>query len=448
MRLCKFLFTLAVLSQCTSSLRAQALTDGACSVPLSAGQFRSIVENAGVQEFVDFAISAPFLTTSPVADGKVGASEYGNKCYFTFAEDANPGHSWPNLDNLNDGDADLTANMYFAHTNESLFVAFEVFDDFLDLDFPANSFQNDGVELFINPDLDNDGGNWGPGKFQVYSDAAGDGDLELNNRGVTGGGPVPVATGDPQPGEWYSAGLVAADQKSYVVEYEIPLGSLDKTGGEGDLTPVATGDVILFNTAIDDNDEGDDLAAQTGHHIMWHFDGAGSPWGGGEAIWPVPLQLSPATNAGIPGDVNGSGALDAGDIDSTAAALRAGSTDTKYDLNKDGSVSAADHAYLVETLFKTYMGDANLDKEFNSGDFIAVFQVGEYEDATADNSTWAEGDWNGDADFDSSDFITAFQAGGYEAGPKPAVSAVPEPSSAALLSLGGLLLAGARRRRA
>ena len=65
MRLCKFLFTLAILSQCPSMLRAQVLTDGQCTVPLNAGQFRSIVENAGVQEFVDFAISAPLLSTSP-----------------------------------------------------------------------------------------------------------------------------------------------------------------------------------------------------------------------------------------------------------------------------------------------------------------------------------------------------------------------------------------------
>ncbi|MEZ6119241.1 MAG: sugar-binding protein [Pirellulaceae bacterium] len=278
MRILKFFIACAVLLSSTM-VRAQ---DGVCTVPFDATSLADfIVDEVGLPEAVDFGIAAPLMATSPVADGTIGDGEYSNKCFFTFAENQNPGQSWPTLDNLNDGDADLTANMYFAHTEDNLFVAFEVFDDFLDQDFPANSFQNDGVELFMNPDLDT-GDAWGPGKFQIYADAAGDGDIFSNNRGATAG-IAPFSDPDPAPGEYYSAGLNLPGDIGYVVEFQIPLASLDKSGGdEIEPIPVETGDFILINAAIDDNDENDDLAAQTGHHVLWHFEGASSPWGGAE----------------------------------------------------------------------------------------------------------------------------------------------------------------------
>lgn len=157
----------------------------------------------------------------------------------------------------------------------------------------------------------------------------------------------------------------------------------------------------------------------------------------------VPVLNGPV---GIAGDVDGDGVLDADDIDQISAAVRAGSTDAKFDMNKDASVTAADRIYWVETLKKTYLGNANLDDEFNSADFITVFQAGQYEDAIVGNSTWATGDFDGDGDFGSGDFVAAFQSGGYEAGPRPSVSAVPEPTSGLLCfsTLVGLL---ARRKR-
>ena len=126
-----------------------------------------------------------------------------------------------------------------------------------------------------------------------------------------------------------------------------------------------------------------------------------------------------------------------------AAGIRAGATDAKFDSNGDGTVDSKDLGHYVEATKGTWIGDSNLDGEFNSSDFVAVFAAGEYEDADDGNSTWAEGDWNGDGDFNSSDFVAAFSSGGYEKGPRPEAALVPEPSGVIMLLLGLLHL---RRR--
>ncbi len=151
---------------------------------------------------------------------------------------------------------------------------------------------------------------------------------------------------------------------------------------------------------------------------------------------------------GITGDFNANGALDAGDIDILSAEVRSGLNTPAYDLTADALVNEADREQWVNVLKHTYMGDANLDGEFNSTDFVDVFVAGKYEDAIAGNAGWAEGDWDGSADFDSSDFVLAFVNGGYEIGPRASVSAVPEPASLSgwlALVLAGL--AGSFRRR-
>jgi hypothetical protein len=127
-------------------------------------------------------------------------------------------------------------------------------------------------------------------------------------------------------------------------------------------------------------------------------------------------------------DMNGDGILDVVDIDLLASAIRGHAETGAHDLSGDGHLDRSDLEYLVNDLMQLPMGDANLDGQFNSSDLVKIFQAGEYEDGTADNSGWQEGDWNGDGDFDTSDLVFAFQQGRYEAGrstnPVAAVAAV------------------------
>ncbi len=146
---------------------------------------------------------------------------------------------------------------------------------------------------------------------------------------------------------------------------------------------------------------------------------------------------------GIRGDFNSDGKLDAADVNSLVEQIN-GAKDASFDVSGDGAVDVADLNVWIKDIQGTWIGDANLDGEFNSTDFVVVFGAGEYEDATAGNSTWEEGDWNGDGDFNSSDFVAAFSDGGYEKGP---VVAVPEPQAPTLLVAGMIALTITWKRR-
>ncbi|MCA9211711.1 MAG: hypothetical protein KDB27_01490 [Planctomycetales bacterium] len=141
-------------------------------------------------------------------------------------------------------------------------------------------------------------------------------------------------------------------------------------------------------------------------------------------------------------DFDNSGACNAADIDALAGVIRAGTNDAAYDLTGDGLVNAADFTQMIDVELYTYSGDANLDGEFNSSDFVTVFAAAKYE--TNQPAGWAEGDWNGDATFNSADFVSAFGAGAYEKGARP--PAVPEPNGL-LLAMIGLLAINQFRRR-
>lgn len=148
-------------------------------------------------------------------------------------------------------------------------------------------------------------------------------------------------------------------------------------------------------------------------------------------------------DATLPGDYNGDGTVDGQDIDLQAAAMASANPDLSlYDEDDDGVVDGNDRRILLRDHVGTWMGDSDLNGEFNSSDFVTVFSSGKYE--TSQPATWGEGDWDGDGVFASSDFVAAFGDGGYEVGPRTATQAVPEPSGIAMLLVG---FAGLVRRK-
>jgi hypothetical protein len=167
---------------------------------------------------------------------------------------------------------------------------------------------------------------------------------------------------------------------------------------------------------------------------------------GGELdLQPGRLVLT-LEGAGVPGDFNQNGVLDAPDIDDLTAKSAGMTNPPAYDLNGDLLVNDADVKVWVKDLFKSWIGDADLNHEFNSSDLVQVLASGKYE--VNEDSVWSSGDFNGDGRTNTSDLVAALADGGYELGRPPAVAAVvPEPSTILLTLLGMVLLAARRHRR-
>lgn len=141
------------------------------------------------------------------------------------------------------------------------------------------------------------------------------------------------------------------------------------------------------------------------------------------------------------GDLDQNGLLDANDLDLLASAIRSGDNVVRYEMDGNWILDLADHTFWIKEQKQTWLGDANLDGEFNSSDLIEVFAAGKYE--SGETVGWAEGDWDANGRFDTGDLVVAFADGGYEQGQRPAMI-VPEPPTLTLLCLGGIL---SRRRR-
>lgn len=135
------------------------------------------------------------------------------------------------------------------------------------------------------------------------------------------------------------------------------------------------------------------------------------------------------------GDFDDNGVLDADDINDLTMKVASQTGSALYDLNNDSLVDKADIRVWVKDLFGSWIGDADLDGAFTSGDLVAVLASGTYESGA--DSVWTTGDFNGDARTTSSDLVAALADGGYEIGAAGALATVPEPSTwvGALLAL-------------
>lgn len=152
------------------------------------------------------------------------------------------------------------------------------------------------------------------------------------------------------------------------------------------------------------------------------------------------------SNTGPNIDINGDGAVDCGDVDGLVAAIAGSSTDAMYDLNSDGVVDTDDLDQWLNDAGTDQVGGAFLDGDANLDGVVDVsdFNIWNGNKFTS-TPAWCSGDFTADGVVDVSDFNVwngnKFQSSDH-------VSAVPEPSSTALL-LGGLLglLAMVRKNR-
>lgn len=356
--------TIAVRAQvCTAPLSLTAAEVTALETVLADATPDTAFHELGLPGY-----AAPKKAASPVADGLIGSGEYPNVCNLSFYDGGdftNPGKPYPPLNTIDPelGDDDLSAKIHLAHTDQHLFIAFEVTDEFLELQEGVNAFTNDSVELFINSDLKSNDFNPDVTEigrlstsegFQIVADAyTSDGtDTSLNNRYTAGPTFIAIAGTPraPAAGEFWSEGRPSAT--GWIVEYQIPLATLNRSDLEGtDATgstadPASTGDIMLMNFAINDNDvEGG--AGQDTHAMAWVVEeDPRSPFGGGENVWVVPLKLT----AGLVCDLNGDGAADAAD-----AAIMFGNWGRSGvgDCSGDGSIDAADAGML----FAEWTGD-------------------------------------------------------------------------------------------
>ena len=154
------------------------------------------------------------------------------------------------------------------------------------------------------------------------------------------------------------------------------------------------------------------------------------------------LGVEPPDN--VPGDYNADQLVDAADIDLQAVAMKTPNENLDvFDENGDGTIDIDDREIWVQDHKGTWMGDSNLDDEFNSGDLVQIFAAGLYE--KDEMATWEQGDWTGDMRFGSGDLVAAFAGGGYEVGPREqAPPAVPEPSAVGMALLGLVFLVSRR----
>lgn len=142
-------------------------------------------------------------------------------------------------------------------------------------------------------------------------------------------------------------------------------------------------------------------------------------------------------------DFDRSGLLEPSDVNLLSEAIRQGSSDLRYDVDRNGLVDGLDRVSWLRQYGRSYTGDANLDGYFNSMDILLVLQSGQYE--TSEQAFWQSGDWNGDGEFNSADLVTALASGAYERA-VPAVP-IPEPCTAAGWFSWTLILLGHRSLR-
>jgi serine/threonine protein kinase len=243
---------------------------------------------------------ASYCAASPVADGIVRAAEYGNSPYVDFAFTGNDrfGGLQDGMGRPMPGKApdDLSVRLRAAYSDRSLFLAFQVRDQFVDDEESDRERPqcNDGVEIFLDGDrVSNDFyppiGHAAPGSsegFQLIANVAGH---KL------------TTSRDFTINDWKSA--ANRYEEGYVIEVEIPLALIDVKDGPQKVA-AGPGSAINLGLAINDNDAA--VHEQTRYAFIRARPSIGSPWIGREDSWSFGIKLAPepsSSNRGAAAEV-------------------------------------------------------------------------------------------------------------------------------------------------
>ena len=241
------------------------------------------------------AIVASFKKVAPVADGVINKEEYGPPVTMTWSEgntlaafhhylqDPATQRFFEDPTRSKQPD-DLSMEVYAAYTDQSLFLAFRVHDQFIDAqpDEQRPEF-NDGVEVFID-------GDGVPNDFDPMDPVLGDvrGSKESFQIGGNAAGQQSTKSQDFTNADWKSVAKRTGD--GYIVEMEIPLALIDTRDGPA-FAPPGPGSLLNLGLAVTDNDA--EVHKQLSYAYLRTAKQTTSPWAGGERAWNFAIKLEP-----------------------------------------------------------------------------------------------------------------------------------------------------------
>ena len=146
-------------------------------------------------------------------------------------------------------------------------------------------------------------------------------------------------------------------------------------------------------------------------------------------------QFFPATT---PGDFDGDTVLAIEDLNRLSEEIAINTADSRFDLDRSGSVDLDDRSFWITELKSTTFGDTNLDGEVEFSDFLALSAN------FGKEGGWAEGDFDGNGQVAFPDFLALSANFGQSV---PAAAAVPEPTASLMAAFAMMGLFGFRQRR-
>lgn len=146
----------------------------------------------------------------------------------------------------------------------------------------------------------------------------------------------------------------------------------------------------------------------------------------GHMMNPDGLDEAFLLDLGLLGDFNSDELVGAADIDLLSEAIRTDSNDLSFDIDFNNVVNELDQKYWVNEIAATVLGDADLDRDVDFTDFLAL------SNSFGGSGGWAKGDFTGDGHILFDDFLVLSANFGQPASASSTLASVPEPTTDAL----------------